>query len=273
VKLTFAYSPCPNDTFTFYGLAKGLIKSPPDHTGGGYEIETRLYDVETLNRMAFDGAHDVTKLSFHAWLQLRESYQLLRVGTTLGHGCGPLVVVKAPLGDPRAPLGRVAIPGEHTTAHLLFRLWAPEERNVVFVPFDRIMGMVAAGEVDAGVIIHEGRFVYGQRGLACRVDLGEWWEGQTGLPIPLGCIAARKGLGKDCIAACETMIEASLRLALGNPSLPQAYVKQHAQELDDDVVRNHIATYINDFSLELGPTGREAIAVLEERARGMGIGR
>lgn len=272
VKLTVAYSPCPNDTFAFYALAKGLIERPRDRAGQEMDIETRLYDVETLNRMAFDGVHDVTKLSFHAWLRLKESYQLLRVGTTLGHGCGPLVVVKAPLDTPRGSLGRVALPGEHTTAHLLFRLWAPEERNVIFVPYDRIMGMVAGGEVDAGVIIHEGRFVHRQRGLACRVDLGEWWEAQTGLPIPLGCIAARKTLGTECIAACEAMVEASLRFGLANPSAPQAYVKQYAQELDDDVIRRHIETYINDFSLNLGDSGRAAVASLEERARGVGIG-
>ncbi|MEI7900147.1 MAG: 1,4-dihydroxy-6-naphthoate synthase [bacterium] len=272
MKLSVAYSPCPNDTFTFYGLATGRIELPVDCFGGSLEIETRLHDVETLNRMALDGVCDVTKLSFHAWLQVRDSYQLLRVGATLGRGCGPLVVARALPGGPRPPLGRIAVPGEHTTAHLLFRLWAPDSRNLVFVPYDRIMGMVANGEVDAGVIIHEGRFVYRQRGLACLVDLGDWWEAQTGLPIPLGCIAARKTLGEACIAGCEEMIEQSLRLALRNPSAPQDYIKQHAQELDDEVIRQHIATYVNEFSLDLGATGRAAVAALESLAREEGGG-
>jgi 1,4-dihydroxy-6-naphthoate synthase len=271
VKLTIAYSPCPNDTFTFYGLASGRVCRPRDPQGREVDIETRLHDVETLNRMAFNATYDVTKLSFHAWLRVRDTYQLLRVGTTLGRGCGPLVVVKAPRDTASTELGRVAIPGEHTTAHLLFRLWAPDARDRIFVPYDRILGMVMNGEVDAGVIIHEGRFVYRQRGLACRVDLGEWWEGETGLPIPLGCLAARRTLGADCIAACETMIEQSLRLALADPSAPRDYVRQHAQELDDDVTRKHIETYINEFSLDLGETGRAAIAALEARAQKVGV--
>ena len=272
MKLSVAFSPCPNDTFVFYGLAAGRVELPLDRFGGSLDIETRLHDVETLNRLAFDGVYDVTKLSFHAWLRLRDSYELLRVGAALGRGCGPLVVVRAPIGAARLPPGRIAVPGEHSTAHLLLRLWAPDVRDVIFAPYDRIMGMVANGEVEAGVIIHEGRFVYRQRGLACLVDLGDWWESQTGLPIPLGCLAARKTLGAERIAGCEEMIEKSLRLALKNPSAPQAYIKQHAQELDDEVIRKHLETYVNEFTLDLGATGRAAVEALETRAREAGIG-
>lgn len=273
VKLTVAYSPCPNDTFMFFGLATGRVELPFDRFGGSLEIEVRLHDVETLNRMAFDAVYDVTKLSFHAWLQVRDTYQLLRVGATLGRGCGPLVVARAPLGAALPSGSRIAVPGEHTTAHLLLRLWAPEARNLVFVPYDRIMGMVADGEADAGVIIHEGRFVYRQSGLVCLVDLGDWWESQTGLPIPLGCLAARKTLGAERIAGCEAMIAQSLRLALENPAATQAYVRQHAQELDDDVIRKHIETYVNEFSLDLGATGRAAVAALETLAGKVAIAR
>ena len=273
MKLSVAYSPCPNDTFSFFGLAEGRVELPSDGFGGTPELDIRLHDVETLNRMAFDRVYDVTKLSFHAWLQVKADYRLLRVGAALGRGCGPLVVVRAASDPSRPSLGRVAIPGEHTTAHLLLRLWAPQARDRVFAPYDRIMGMVASGEVDAGVIIHEGRFVYRQRGLACLVDLGDWWESQTGLPIPLGCLAARETLGAERIAACEEMIGRSLRFALDNPTAPLPYVRQHAQELDDDVIRQHIELYVNDYSLDLGETGRAAVAALETLARRAGIGR
>lgn len=272
VRLTVAYSPCPNDTFMFYGVARGLVKRPATPLGDEVAIETRLHDVETLNCLALAGTYDVTKISFHAWLRVRETYQLLRVGTTLGRGCGPLVI-QASGSSLDAPLRRVAVPGEHTTAHLLLRLWMERRPEVAFAAYDQIMDMVVRGEVDAGVIIHEGRFVYRQRGLACRVDLGEWWERETGLPIPLGCIVARKALGSQFIARCEDMVEASLRLALADPSAPDAYVRQYARELDDDVIRKHIGTYVNAFSLELGATGRAAIAALEARAKEAGIAR
>lgn len=272
MKLSVAYSPCPNDTFVFCGLARGLIDLPLDGFGGRLDIDTRLHDVETLNRMAFDGAYDVTKLSFHAWLRLRERYRLLRVGATLGRGCGPLVVTRAGADVTRVRPGRIAVPGEHTTAHLLLRLWAPETLGVVFVPYDRIMGMVANGEVDAGVIIHEGRFVYRERGLVCVADLGEWWEATTGLPIPLGCIAARATFTPLQLDGCEALVERSLRFALANPAATRDYVRQHAQELDAEVTRQHIETYVNAFSLDLGETGRAAVAALETMARQAGIG-
>ena len=273
MKLSVAYSPCPNDTFAFYGLAEGRVDLPSASFGGKLDIDVRLHDVETLNRMAFDRVYDVTKLSFHAWLQVKDDYRLLQAGAALGRGCGPLVVVRDRPDRSWPSLGRIAVPGEHTTAHLLLRLWAPEARDRVFVPYDRIMAMVANGDVDAGVIIHEGRFTYRQRGLACLVDLGDWWESQTGLPIPLGCIAARETLGAERIAACEEMIGRSLRFALDNPTAPLPYVRQHAQELDDDVIRQHIELYVNEFSLDLGETGRAAIAALETLARKAGIGR
>jgi len=259
--LTCAYSPCPNDTFIFCRLARDA------------DIETHLHDVETLNRWAFEEKFDITKLSFHAWLLVQDTYQLLNAGAALGRGCGPLVIGRQDAGDasPTALRGTVAVPGEYTTAHLLLRLWRPDLEKRVFMPFDRIMDAVASGEVDAGVIIHEGRFVYRDRGFHCLQDLGEWWESETGLPIPLGCIAARKSLGADRIAELEQRLTASIQCAFNDPDATQEYVRAHAQELSDEVTREHIRTYVNDFSLDLGNEGRAAIRKLREMACNAGV--
>ena len=255
--LTCAYSTCPNDTFIFCQLAQ-----EPD-------IETHLYDVETLNRMAFDEVFDLTKLSVHAWLLLQDKYHLLNVGAALGHGCGPLVI--APKAQSLKPNASIAIPGEYTTAHLLLRLWKPELKNRIFMPFDQIMDAVASGKADAGVIIHEGRFIFEERGFQCLEDLGDWWEGETGLPIPLGCIAVRKSLGAERIAEIEQRLKNSIHAAFVDPDSTTEYVKQHAQELDDAVVRRHIKTYVNDFTLDLGDEGRTAINTLNELAKAAGV--
>jgi 1,4-dihydroxy-6-naphthoate synthase len=256
--LSCAYSTCPNDTFVFCHLAK-----EPD-------LEIYLHDVETLNRLAFEERFDVTKLSFHAWLLVQDKYQLLNVGAALGRGCGPLVV--APHNAQRLEAdSRVAVPGKYTTAHLLLRLWNPTLENRVFMPFDRIMGTVASGEVDAGVIIHEGRFVFKERGFQCLEDLGDWWERKTGLPIPLGCIAVRKSLGTERIAAFEARLKNSIQAAFNDPASTTEYVKTHAQELADEVIRKHIETYVNDFTLDLGSQGRAAIEKLQQMAADAGV--
>jgi len=255
--LSCAYSTCPNDTFIFCQLAQQA------------DIEVYLHDVETLNRMAFNGIFDVTKLSFHAWLCLQDEYQLLSVGAALGRGCGPLVITKAD--KPLTKDSVIAVPGEYTTAHLLLRLWNPELTNRIFMPFDQIMDAVASGQANAGVIIHEGRFVYEERGFQCLEDLGDWWEGKTGLPIPLGCIAIKKSLGAERITEFEAQLAQSIQAAFDEPALTTAYVKEHAQELADKVTREHIATYVNDFTLNLGEEGRAAIKKLNELAKGAGI--
>ena len=264
--LTCAYSTCPNDTFIFCQLAQ--------ESG----IEVHLHDVETLNRMSFKERFDVTKLSFHAWLLVQDTYELLNVGAALGRGCGPLVIcnkdAQSLAGQDAAHLrrcARVAVPGEYTTAHLLLRLWNPEIKNRIFMPFDQIMDAVESGKADAGVIIHEGRFVFEERGLQCLEDLGDWWEGETGLPIPLGCIAARKSFGAERIAEIEQRLRRSIQTALADPGSTSEYVKAHAQELDDEVIRKHIKTYVNDFALDLGDEGRAAIDKLQQMARGAGI--
>jgi 1,4-dihydroxy-6-naphthoate synthase len=257
--ISCAYSPCPNDTFIFCRLAQQA------------DIETHLHDVETLNRQAFEGTFDVTKLSFHAWLLVQETYQLLQVGAALGRGCGPLVIGRSDAPVAVSAESVVAVPGEYTTAHLLLQLWRPDIQHRVFMPFDQIMDAVASGAADAGVIIHEGRFVYQERGFHCLQDLGEWWEAETGRPIPLGCIAARKSLGEKRIAGFEQRLKASIEFAFNDPDSTKAYVKAHAQELSDAVTREHIRTYVNDFTLDLGPEGRAAIATLQKMAKASGI--
>ena len=255
--LNIGYSTCPNDTFVFFKISQNS------------SYVSHFHDVETLNALAFEEKLEVTKLSFHAWLLVKEQYQLLRCGAALGRGCGPLVIAKK--GKTLTSNSVIAVPGEFTTAHLLLRLWDPSLRNRVFVPFDQVMGAVESGDADAGVIIHEGRFVYQERGLACLEDLGAWWETTTGQPIPLGCIAARKSLGADRIASVERDLTDSIESAFANPESTHDYVKKYAQELSDEVTRKHIETYVNDFTLDLGDEGRAAIDVLQKMAKDAGI--
>jgi len=256
--LNIGYSTCPNDTFIFCHLARNP------------EFRVHLEDVETLNRWALGEKLDISKLSFHAWLRLRDRYTLLNAGSALGRGCGPLVIVRRDAECLPAD-GVVAVPGEFTTAHLLLRLWRPDIRNRVFMPFHQIMDAVASGAADAGVIIHEGRFVYEERGFRCVRDLGSWWEETTGLPIPLGCIAARTSLGPKRIAAIGQQIRASVQAAIDDPESTREYVKRFARELDDAVIREHISTYVNHFTMELGDEGRAAVDRLIDMAQSAGM--
>jgi len=269
--LSIGYSPCPNDTFIFYALTHGIIDLP------GMELAAPLLeDVETLNGWALEHRLDITKLSFHALGHVLDEYCVLSAGSALGRGCGPLLVARGPLDlvNSSRPL-RVAIPGRLTTAALLFRLYlssySQERLEVIEMRFDTIMEAIRQGEVDAGVIIHESRFTYGQLGLVCLQDLGQWWEESTGHPIPLGCIAARRSLGRDRIAAIDQAIRASVDWAFANPDACLPYIRQYAQELDSKVVFDHIGLYVNDFSRDLGPEGTAAIAAFLERGRGAGI--
>ncbi len=260
-----AYSPCPNDTFMFHDLATGAL-AMPDRA-----IEVHLHDVETLNRLAMKATYDVTKLSFHAWLLVQEEYELLNVGAALGTDCGPVVVAARELQREDLAACRIAVPGELTTAHLLLRLWAPEAVNKLFARYDRIMDLVASGEVDAGVLIHEGRFVYGRAGLTRVADLGQWWPEQTDLPIPLGCIAARKSLGTETIREFESLLKRAIENSLARPEGTLDYVRQHAQEMDEAVLTEHIRTFVNDYSLDLGDDGWAAVAALQRLAREAGV--
>ncbi|MFZ7128373.1 MAG: 1,4-dihydroxy-6-naphthoate synthase [Desulfobacterales bacterium] len=264
-ELRIGYSPCPNDTYIFHDLVHRNVNVP------GYRIVEELHDVETLNRMASDGILELTKLSFHAFLRLGDRYRLLRAGAAMGHGCGPLVVARRRLSRRELRTCRVVLPGEWTSAHLLFRLWAPEVENRFFTRYDRILETVRAGNADCGVIIHENRFTYQRAGFQALVDLGEWWERETGLPIPLGCIAARADVPDDVKTAVECAIRKSIRNAMAAPERCLPYVRRHASEMDAEVLDRHIRTFVNDYSLDLGSRGLEAVSVLRQRSREAGV--
>jgi 1,4-dihydroxy-6-naphthoate synthase len=264
--LTLGYSPCPNDTFIFYALVHGKVDMQ------GLAFREILADVETLNRMAREAALDITKVSFHAFGHLRDSYCMLRSGGALGRGCGPLVVARDACGMRDLRGKSIAIPGELTTAFLLLQIFDPElKRNIKVMPFHRIIGAVKDGEADAGLIIHESRFTYQREGLKQVIDLGAWWEQETGLPIPLGCIIAKRDLGREIILKTDGLIRESLEYASGHSAETKAYIKSHAQELEDSVIEQHISLYVNDFSLDIGDDGVHAVEELFGRAAEQGI--
>jgi len=221
-----------------------------------------LLDIEALNRRAHDGAFDLTKLSVGAFASVGDRYRLLRSGAALGHGVGPLVVARTAMSLADAVAARIAIPGTETTAYRLLRLAAPEMAEAVPMRYDRILRAVVEGEVDAGLIIHESRFTYADHGLVKVSDLGEWWQHETGLPVPLAGICARADLDQDTITAAEVAIRASVQHALDHPDASAEYVRAHAQELSDQVCAQHIALYVNAYSLDLGDEGLRAIARL-----------
>ena len=261
--LSLAISPCPNDTFVFHALVHGLVPGAPP-------VEVTYADVDVTNTAAERGAFDLVKVSYAALPWLMEQYELLPCGGALGRGCGPLVLTRAD--GPRDVDGaRVAVPGDRTTAYLLFRLWAEGQRPAAIdvVPFHEIMPGVAAGRYDAGLVIHEARFTYPRHGLTALVDLGEWWEGDTGLPIPLGAILARRGT-VDPAAATE-WVRQSVKMAWADPAASRDYVLAHAQEMEQAVVDQHIGLYVNEFTEDLGAEGRGAIAALLGRAAGAGL--
>ena len=263
--LTLGFSPCPNDTFIFHALVHGAVEAED------FRFAPRLEDVETLNRLAADAALDVTKVSYGALPHLLRDYVLLKSGGALGRGCGPLVVAREPLDAAELAGKRIAIPGAHTTANLLLRLFAPSAAPGIERVYSDIIPAVARGEVDAGLIIHESRFTYPQHGLVKVVDLGEWWEGTTGLPIPLGGILARRDLGAGTIRAIDDALRRSVEHAFADPAASRDYVRAHAQEMDGEVTRQHIDLYVNRFSVDVGDEGERAIHELFARARAAGI--
>ncbi len=263
--LTLGYSPCPNDTFIFHALVHGLVDA------GGFCFRERLEDVETLNSLALAGALDISKISYHLLGFIRNDYFLLRSGGALGRGCGPLVVAGKFTGMEELKGRRIAVPGRYTTASLLLRLFDPELDNIVFLPFHEIMGAVARGEVDAGVIIHESRFTYAGLGLTKLLDLGEWWERETGYPIPLGGIVVRRALGSAVADTLDRALRASVEYAFAHPDAAAAYIRRHSQEMSDEVCAAHIGLYVNRFSVELGVEGETAIAALLCRAEAAGL--
>ena len=246
--LTFGFSPCPNDTFAFHALVHGLVDA-------SFQVEPVLLDIEELNRRAHAGELELTKLSFGAAVGV-EGYRLLRSGAALGHGVGPLVVAREQRGLEDA---RIAIPGRETTAFRLLRLANPSLGEVVELRYDQILGAVERGEVDAGLIIHESRFTYADHDLVRIADLGEWWERETGLPVPLAGIYARADVD---LGGVEEAIRASVEYAFAHPEASREYVRAHSQELSDEVCDQHIALYVNEFSVDLGDEGLAAIVRL-----------
>jgi 1,4-dihydroxy-6-naphthoate synthase len=263
--LTLGYSPCPNDTFIFYALVHGRVPLP------GCTLKERLEDVETLNALALQGALDLTKISYHALGHLRRDYCLLKSGGALGRGCGPLVVARQAATMESLRGKRLAIPGRLTTANLLLQLYGEGFDNLLILPFHRIMAAVAVGAADAGVIIHESRFTFRQHGLQEVLDLGQWWEQETSLPIPLGGILARRSLGAELIGSLDAALRASVEYAFAHPEETKDYIRKHSQELSESVIESHIGLYVNDFSRDLGSEGRLAIEALFSRAAARGI--
>ena len=261
-ELSLGYSPCPNDCFIFYALAH-------DKVAIGTHWQVRLEDVEALNQLARQGALDITKVSYHAYGHLTEDYVMLRSGGALGRGVGPLIVTKNAPGNLAGR--RVAVPGGLTTANLLLKLSQPDHLEVVQLRYDAIMPAVAAGEVDAGLIIHESRFTYPEYGLMKHLDLGGWWEGETGLPLPLGGIAARRSLGAEALTRIDRAVQDSLRYAYAHLKEVEPYIAAHAQEMSADVRRKHIDLYVNDFSLNVGDVGERAVQTLLGRAQARGL--
>ena len=254
-ELTFGFSPCPNDTFAFHALVHGLVDAP-------FTVLPVLLDIEELNRRAHTGQLDLTKLSVGAFAGIGDGYRMLRSGAALGLGVGPLVVARSAMTLADAMKGKVAIPGRETTAYRLLRLAAPEIGTVVELRYDRILHAVESGEVDAGLIIHESRFTYQDHGLVKVVDLGDWWEHDTGLPVPLAGICARADLDDAIVAAADHAIRRSVQYAFDNREASRAYVRAHSQELSDAVCDQHIELYVNEFSLDVGEDGMLAIARL-----------
>lgn len=263
--LTLGFSPCPNDTFMFHALVKGLVKDRR------LTFKERLLDVEQLNQLALAATLDVSKVSFHLYGHIREHYTLLPAGAALGRGCGPLLVSKAACSIESLRSKAVALPGRYTTAALLLRLFAPQLENLVYMPFERIIPAVAGGEVSAGVIIHESRFTFREQGLEQLADLGQWWESDSGCPIPLGGIVAKKSLGAELIAAAGRLIGESIRYAFANPEASRQYIRDHAQEMSAEVCAAHIGLYVNEFSRDLGEEGWRGVNLLMKRGEAAGL--
>ena len=264
VPLRLAFSPCPNDTFVFHALVHGLVPGAP-------AFDVTYADVDITNTSAERGEFDLVKVSYAALPWLLDAYELLPCGGALGRGCGPLVLVRDPAAVPSLAGRTVAVPGERTTAYLLMRLWSQEQppARVEVMPFHEIMPAVAAGRVDAGLVIHEARFTYHRYGLRSLVDLGEWWEADTGLPIPLGAILARREAVEP--GAATEWVRASVRHAWTHPDASRDYVLAHAQEMEPDVVARHIELYVNAYTENLSTEGYAAADALLRRAASAGL--
>jgi 1,4-dihydroxy-6-naphthoate synthase len=263
-RITLGLSSCPNDTFIFYALLHNKVSLH-------YKLLPFISDIEELNRRVLARSIDVCKVSFHVLGHVLNDYMLLSSGSAMGRGCGPLLLAKSHLDYQNFDKYRIAIPGEYTTATLLLKLFAPKVKHLVPMNFSLIPQAVAKGEVDGGVIIHETRFTYHDLGLICIKDLGSWWEEQTGSPIPLGGIIARRSLGIDLLKVIDGALKESVRFAFEHPESTSNFVKEHAQEMSYQVMRRHIDLYVNHYTLDLGEEGIKAIEFLLKQGQQNGV--
>jgi len=267
MKLSLAFSPCPNDCFMFDAIVHRRIDLE------GLDFDVTLADIEALNHGAFAAAVDVTKLSFHAFAYCVDRYALLNAGSALGRNCGPLLISKREITPAEVAAGglHLAIPGKFTTANFLLGLAFPAAQDKTELLFSDIEPAVLDGTVDAGLIIHENRFTYAAKGLRKIIDLGEYWESQTGAPIPLGGIVVRRALPPDVQQAVDRVIRRSVEYAFTHREASLPYVREHAQEMSEQVMYQHIDLYVNQYSVDLGGDGRGAVQTLFERARASGV--
>ncbi len=253
MKITIGFSPCPNDTFIFDALINNKIDT------GGFEFEAVLDDVQTLNKWALEQKLDVTKISYGVLPLLLEKYVVLNSGGALGQGVGPLLIARQQIPEAAISNGTVAIPGENTTAHMLFLYAYPSATRKQFMVFNQIENAVLQATTDMGVIIHENRFTYNERGLVKLIDLGEFWEQQTGAPIPLGGIVIKRSFTPEVQQELDNLIRKSVEYSFANYPAISEYVSRHSQEMSEDVMRRHIDLYVNDYSLNLGAKGKAAV--------------
>lgn len=272
MKLTLGFSPCPNDTFIFDALIHHKIETE------GLTFDTEYHDVETLNRKAFNGDLDITKLSYHAFAYAIEDYELLDAGSALGFGVGPLLITKneklakelsslagKELDDSFKKL-RVGIPGKYTTANFLLGLAYPQLENKIELVFSEIESALLNDQIDLGLIIHENRFTYQDKGLFKVQDLGDYWEKTTNSPIPLGGIVVKRSLPDEIKQKINYLVKKSVEFAFANPKSGLAYIRSHAQEMEEEVMYKHIELYVNQYSVDLGDLGRHAIQAMFEKA-------
>src|SRR5688572_18439799 len=265
MNLSLGFSPCPNDCFIFDAMVHHKIDTE------GLEFDVVMEDVEALNQRSFKQELDITKLSFHAFLYTQENYILLKSGSALGFNCGPLLVESGKLRVESIDKARIAIPGKNTTANFLLSLAFPNAKNKTEVLFSEIEQGVLDGKYDAGLIIHESRFTYEQKGLKKIVDLGEYWESLIHAPMPLGGIVARRSFDKELLQKINRIIKKSVEYAFANTADVMPYVKQHAQEMSEAVMKKHIDLYVNEFSINLGETGTKAVNLLFTKAKEIGL--
>ena len=264
MKISLAHSPDSDDAFMFYGLAKGHVETD------GLQVDHVLQDIESLNRAAEQGRHEVTAISFHAYPYVADRYALMPCGGSIGDGYGPLLVAREDLDPAEAATRRVAVPGERTSAYLALKLFAPGARTYV-VPFDRILDEVREGRADLGLVIHEGQLTFGGQGLRKVLDLGAWWKGETGLPLPLGGNAVRRDLGPELMARLTRLVRDTVRYSLAHRADALQYALGFARGMDPSVADRFVGMWVNDMTVDCGARGREAVQTLLDRGHAAGI--